>query len=326
MHERFREDLYREIWGEAAGRLSAQVVDLSNGFLEIRRAQARTRVSQRHVSLDSALVVLLCSDKVVARRLLSQAGVPAPDQLEYERDQLEQALEFMQADSRPCVVKPTGSRGGEGVITGVRTAAELARASARAARTSSRLVIERQLLGDVYRMLFLDGELLDTVRRRSPRVIGDGHSDIGQLVHAENRRRLEQRGRAGLVALRLDWDAIFTLREAGMTPRSVPAPGTPVTVKTVTNQNRIEDNETVREGLSEELVAEAARAVRVLGVRLAGVDLIAMDPSRSLKEGQGAILEVNAAPGLHHHYLVADASAATPVAVPVLERLLGSGG
>jgi hypothetical protein len=31
---------------------------------------------------------------------------------------------------------------------------------------------------------------------------------------------------------------------------------------------------------------------------------------------------VNGTPGLHHHYLVADAERATRVAIPVLERLL----
>jgi D-alanine-D-alanine ligase-like ATP-grasp enzyme len=58
-----------------------------------------------------------------------------------------------------------------------------------------------------------------------------------------------------------------------------------------------------------------------VGVRLAGVDIVAPGVDRSLAASDGVVLEVNPIPGLQHHYNVADAEAATPVAVPVLEAL-----
>jgi cyanophycin synthetase len=59
-----------------------------------------------------------------------------------------------------------------------------------------------------------------------------------------------------------------------------------------------------------------------VGLRLAGVDLVAPSLDGSLAETGGVVLEVNCTPGLHHHYLVADPEGATRVAVPILERLL----
>jgi len=70
------------------------------------------------------------------------------------------------------------------------------------------------------------------------------------------------------------------------------------------------------------LAAEAAAAARVVGLRLAGVDVIAPTLDRSLAESGGVVLEVNCTPGLHHHYLVADREGATRVAVPILRALL----
>jgi cyanophycin synthetase len=70
------------------------------------------------------------------------------------------------------------------------------------------------------------------------------------------------------------------------------------------------------------VLADAARAASVVGLRLAGVDLITPDAGRPLAETGGAVIEVNADPGLHHHYQVADPETATPVAVRMLERLL----
>src|SRR5207253_8887848 len=148
-------------------------------------------------------------------------------------------------------------------------------------------------------------------------------STVEELVDAENRRRLASRGAAGFSLLKLDLDALFTLEEAGLGPRSAPPAGAAVVVKRVTNQNRIEDNETVpRDELADELVREAAAAAGAIRLRLAGVDLVARDTGVSLAASGGAVIEVNGMPGLNHHYNVADPDRATAVAVPILARLL----
>jgi D-alanine-D-alanine ligase-like ATP-grasp enzyme len=226
-----------------------------------------------------------------------------------------------QADS-PCVVKPTGGASGSGTTTGVRTREQLLRARLRGARVSRRLLIERQAEGDMYRLLFMDGELLDTVRRRPPRVTGDGRATIRELIAAENARRLDPEHPVSMPILRVDLDCLFTLEAAGLGLESVLPEGQTLAVKTVTSQNRIEDNETVREPISPDLVEEAREAAAQVGVRLAGIDLITRDLSRSLKKSGGVIIEVNGTPGLHYHYQVADEANATPVAVPILRRLL----
>ena len=115
---------------------------------------------------------------------------------------------------------------------------------------------------------------------------------------------------------------VFTLEAAGLSLESVLPVDATIPVKTVTSQNSIADNETVREPIAPDLVAEAREAAAQVGVRLAGVDLITPDLSRCLKESGGVIIEVNGTPGLHYHYQVADEASATPVAVPILRRLL----
>ena len=66
----------------------------------------------------------------------------------------------------------------------------------------------------------------------------------------------------------------------------------------------------------------AVLAAAAVGLRLAGVDVVTTDISRPLSETGGVVSEVNGGPGLHHHYLVADSARATPVAVPVLQKLI----
>jgi cyanophycin synthetase len=198
----------------------------------------------------------------------------------------------------------------------------LLRATLKASRFFRRLVIERQAEGNVFRLLYLDGQLLDVVRRSPPRVVGDGRSTIAELIALENRRRIAAYGSAGLTPLRIDLDCLFTLERAGLSLRFAPPTGEVVTVKTVTNQNGPWDNQSVRDPISEDLIAAGAAAARAVGLRLAGVDLITTDARQSLAKSGGVIIEVNACPGLHHHYHVANRTRATPVAVPVLRTVL----
>ena len=81
-----------------------------------------------------------------------------------------------------------------------------------ASRHDHELILERQAAGHVYRFLFLDGELLDVVRRLPPHVTGDGRSDIRGLVLAENRRRLDAHGHAGLPLVTANLDMLSHAR------------------------------------------------------------------------------------------------------------------
>jgi D-alanine-D-alanine ligase-like ATP-grasp enzyme len=314
--------VYRAIWLDAANELAAEVVDLSDGFLEIRRSETSTRVWNHWVMLDTAVMLQLALSKPLVHRLLSSAELHVPEHLEFDSSDIRPAVDFIQRYSTPCVIKPVASSGGWGVTSGVRSPSELMRASLRASRTDTRLVIERQAAGHFYRFLFLDGKLLDVVRRRPPRVTGNGRSSIAELIAAENRRRIDRRRDVLLSHLRVDLDCILTLESAGLSVDSVLPGGVTVPVKTVVSQNTLEDNETVREAIADELVAEAAAAARVVGLRLAGVDVMTTDLGKPLQESGGVIIEVNGTPGLAYHYEVADRANCTRVAVPILQKLL----
>jgi cyanophycin synthetase len=318
-----RRSAYRVIWQRAADEVGADLEVIHGEFLELRRGERKARVWRHWVPLDDAVTLRLALDKTAVHEILSRAGLPLPEHEEWDASKLNGAVEFLERSSpQPCVVKPTGGASGSGATTGVRTRDQLLRARLRAARLSKRLLIERQAEGDMYRLLFMEGQLLDTVRRRPPRVTGDGRATIRKLIAAENARRLDPAHPVSMPILRVDLDCLFTLEAAGLGLESVLPEGQTLAVKTVTSQNRIQDNETVTEPIAAELVAEAREAAAQVGVRLAGIDLITRDLSRSLKESGGVIIEVNGTPGLHYHYQVADEAIATPVAVPILRRLL----
>ena len=94
-------------------------------------------------------------------------------------------------------------------------------------------------------------------------------------------------------------------------------------LKSVVNDNRGDDNLAV-DRLSADIVAVGARAAEAVGVRLAGVDVITPDPTMSLEEAGGVVIEVNTTPGYYYHYHKRDGR--VPVATLILERLVKAGG
>jgi cyanophycin synthetase len=95
-----------------------------------------------------------------------------------------------------------------------------------------------------------------------------------------------------------------------------------VKVKTVCNENAAFDNHVARETIHPALARIGAEFVRRLGLRLAGVDVMAADPSRPPEAGGLVFNEVNANPGLHHHWLVAETERRAPVGALVLQAAL----
>jgi D-alanine-D-alanine ligase-like ATP-grasp enzyme len=307
-------ELYRELWDDAAAEVGAEVSQLG-GFLELRRGDRGIRVRMQETPLDDPVTLALAADKPAVHELLATASVPVPEWLAFSVHDRGAAEAFV-ADGAPCLVKPAaGTAVGTGVTGGVRDARTLARAALRASRFGERLLVERQAPGDVHRLLYLDGELLDAVRRRPPTLVGDGRSSIGELIDAENVGRVGARGRRGLELLRVDLDLLLTLEQSGLTLRSVPGAGNELRVKTVSNQNRLEDNERVT--VSHGLEAMGALAARTVGLRLAGVDAVTPDGR------DGVVIEVNGTPGFNQHALVVNPGPTSRVAVPVLRRLLG---
>lgn len=314
--------VYRTIWTAAAEEVGATLSDLGSGFFELRRDRARTRVWFNWVELEDIVTHRLSLDKTRVHELLVSEGVPVPDHIEIDFRDLEQAERFLQ-ESGTCVMKPaSGTSAGYGVTSGIRSNEDLARARLRASRADRRILVERQAPGSAYRLLVLDGELIDVVRRDPPAVVGDGGSSIRELIAAENRARLEAGGWRGFRQLTVDLEAVLTLGAQDLGLASIPAAGERVTVKHVESQNASHENETIRDGVAKEVGAAAVRASEALGLRLAGIDLVSPDLSQPLDQNGGAIIEVNGTPGFQYHYLVAEPPRATAVAVPVLRTLL----
>ena len=315
-----RAQFYEDVWREAAGELGATFEVLDKGLFKISRCGVSTRVLNNCTTLDDPVTLHVALDKPLVHAMLRSHALPTPDHAEFSLNDLNKAYQFL-TQHRLCVVKPSdGTAGGDGVTTGMETRFQLFKAAIRAAGFSPRLLIEEQIKGDTIRLLYLDGQLLDAVKRGSPTVLGDGKSRISQLVQSLNQRRLDAGYDLAQVTLKFDMDMKRTLARQGFGLRSVPADGQQVVLKGVVNDNMADENISVVNQISEKIIAVGCRAAELIGARLAGIDIITPDIHQGLEQAGGKILEVNTTPGFHYHYF--QKGGACRVAVPILKTCL----
>jgi cyanophycin synthetase len=122
--------------------------------------------------------------------------------------------------------------------------------------------------------------------------------------------------------IRRDPDLTNTLASQGLSLRSRPSAGQAVELKRVINDNCADGNESANGYLCGAILDTTRRAAAVLGLRLAGVDVICQDPLVPLEQSGGAIIDVNATPGFYYHYRRVGTS--FPVADHVLQRFFAA--
>jgi hypothetical protein len=309
---------YRAYWDEAAKELGASFEELLPGVWEVRLGDRRARLANHVTECDNPVVLQLAGDKPFGYALAQAAGVPVPEYCVATLGTLSQAERFLERVGGPLVVKPaSGSSSGLGVTTGVRAPRDLRSAVALSALYDHRVLVERMVPGESYRLLYVAGRAVHVVRRRGLRVVADGRLSIASLLEVAGHRSLlgDSLVRETLAMQHL------TLASVPRSNEQVLVRGLPAKV-TERRELRTVYDEAVLSQCSPELLRQGAEVVRRLGSEFAGVDLITTNPALSLRESGGAFIEINTTPGIHHHYVGPRDNGVPAVGVQVLDYIL----
>jgi len=317
-----RRTFYDKAWRGAAEHIGCAVRALGSDIFEVRCGQHTIRVCLNYTPLDDSVTLRLAGQKPIVYTLLTEAGIPVPKHIAIDGFDLSAAKRFLAAAKAPIVVKPAyGTGAGSGVTTNITNVVQLMRAMAWSKGFCPSTIVEEQIVGENYRLLYLDGKLIDCIIRRPPTLTGDGVASIRELVRRENALRVKVGMTAAQATLRADLDMKNTLARLGKSLSTVAGKGEVIRVKNVINSNRADDNEAASSVVCKSVVDVGRQVVELLGVRLAGVDIITPDPSISLAEAGGVVIDVNTTPGFYYHYLKKGGE--FPAAVAVLQSALG---
>ncbi len=262
-------------------------------------ARAR-RILTAETDRTGAIAESIAQDKDLTRMLLRQVGVPVPSgrPVTDAEDAWEAALEI----GFPVVVKPQYGNQGRGVITNLTTREQVLAAFAAARQEGSSVMVERFAPGADFRLLVVGERVVAAARRESAHVMGDGHSTVRQLVDVINDdpRRSDDHATV-LTKIKLCPIALAVLNEQGFGPDSVVPLGTRVLIRRNANLSTGGTAADVTDLVHPEVAARAVEAARVVGLDIAGVDVVATDIGQPLEGQGGVVVEVNAGPGLRMH-------------------------
>jgi cyanophycin synthetase len=290
-----------------------------DNLVQLGYGASQRRIWTAETDHTSAIAESISSDKDLTKRLLSACGVPVPEGQLVETAQ--EAWEAAESIGLPVVVKPIDGNHGRGVFTNLMTQSEIETAFAVAVDEGSGVVVERFVRGDEHRLLVVGNRMVAAARGDAATIVGDGVSTVDELIEIQLNSD-PRRGRDEdhpLNFIRLDSAAMLELSRQNLAPDSVPVDGRQVLIQR--NGNVSID---VTDSVHPSVAATVALAARIVGLDIAGIDLVAEDISQPLQGQRGAIVEVNAGPGLLMHLKPA-AGEPRPVGKAIIDHLFPDG-
>ena len=330
--ERLRDMAERKLLGPSTGciveaatskerRIPAIRMLSTGNLVQLGYGVRSRRIWTAETDRTSAIAETISRDKDLTKNLLQSCGVPVPEGRLV--DSPADAWDAAQDIGVPVVVKPYDGNHARGVFTNLTQREEIEAAYTAAIEEGSGVIVERFVSGSEHRLLVVGGKLIAAARGESASVIGDGRSTIKQLVdsqlNSDPRRGAAEEFPLDLIDVEQNVVSRAEIARQGFTPESVPQKDQAVLV--LRNGNHTCD---ITHLVHPSIADTASLAARIVGLDIAGVDLVCEDISQPLAEQRGAIVEVNAGPGLLMHIKPASGEA-RPVGRSIVEHLFPNG-
>ncbi len=269
-------------------------------LVQLGYGSSQKRIWTAETDNTSAIAEHISSDKDLTKRLLMQCGVPVPKGSTVNSEQ--EAWSVAQDIGLPVVVKPIDANHGRGVSLDLKTQDEVQAAFHIALREeeNTEVIVEQFIRGEEHRLLIVGDKLVAASCGETVQITGDGVSTVEALiesqVNTDPRRGLEEEFPLEKIILAEQGNVVLEIQKQGYQVSSVPAKGTVIVVQRTGNMTM-----DVTDQVHPAVADMAILAAKMVGLDIAGIDLVTPDISRPLQETGGAVVEVNAGPGLLMH-------------------------
>lgn len=291
-------------------------------LIQFGQGARQRRIWTAETDRTGAIAEYIAQDKDLTRSALTVAGVPVPEGRLVSSP--EDAWSAAEDIGLPVVVKPQDANHGRGVFIDLTERQQVIDSYPEALKEGSGVIVEKFIPGTDHRLLVVGSQMVAASRGDPAIVVGDGEGTIIQLIESQ----LNSDPRRGELET-CPWDKIDTVKwdpvilrdldKQGYTPDSVPRDGERVMVARFANW-AIDITDDVHPSVRDHVVTAAQTA----GLDICGVDVVCEDISKPLEEQGGAIVEINASPGLLMHLKPA-VGKVRPVGEAIVEMLFPEG-
>lgn len=296
----------------------------SRAMIQLGYGVYQSRVQATLSNKTGILAVELACDKEGTKSILRASGIPVPRGTTIRSPKyLEDAI--AEVGGFPIVIKPLNGNHGRGITIEIVTFKEALDAFDMAQEVSEEVIIERFHAGRDHRVLVINGKFVAVAERVPANVTGDGVSSISQLIEITNQDPRRGDGHDNvLTRIEIDRTSMDILAKQGFTLESVPPKGQGCYLKATANLSTGGVSVDRTDEIHPENIWLAERVARIIGLDIAGIDVVTEDISKPVRQTDGAIVEVNAAPGFRMH-TAPSIGKPRNVAAPVIEMLFPAG-
>lgn len=270
-----------------------------HSLVQLGYGKYQQRIRASVTSITSSIAVDTASDKELTIRLLNDIGIPAPrHRLVHNREEAAEAAEDI---GFPLVTKPLDASHGRGISLNLTTLDEVLHGYDIASEYGS-VLVERFLSGKDYRVLVVNYDVIAVAERVPAHVIGDGKHSIHELIAITNRDPRRGFGHEKvLTKIKLTHQSELLLQRAGYTVDTILKNGEVFYLASTANLSTGGTAIDRTNEINYETRELCRRAAMVVGLDIAGIDVISPDITQPLREVGGGIVEVNAGPGFRMH-------------------------
>ncbi len=281
------------------------------------------RIQATVTSNTSSIAVEIACDKEDTKNLLEAANIPVPKgRIIYDEDDLKDAIVSI---NYPIVIKPINGNHGRGATINIRNWEDAVEALAAAKKISRSVICEKYITGFDHRLLVINYKFVAAAKRTPAAVKGDGVSSIQKLIDEVNKDPRRGYGHEKvLTSIKVDDNTTNILAEKNLTLESILPVNEILFLKSTANISTGGTATDVTDLVHPHNVFMAERIAKIVGLDICGIDIMTDDLSEPIADSQGAILEVNAAPGFRMH-LAPTEGLPRNVADPVIEMLFPPG-
>lgn len=273
---------------------SYPIVRSSSRFIQFGQGAKSTLTWNTVTEKDSHIGKELAHDKKYSNEYIRRLGFPGV--LHHVVRDLEGAKKVWAHLRGPIVVKPVAGGMGNGVSVMIENEKELEVAIEKATPYAREgILVERYVAGVDHRLMVFNGELIWVSAKHPAQVKGDGVHNVKQLIDIENQLRKNGENSKKLIAV--DEDLSVMLKRQGLDINSIPEAGREVKLGMVANLEKGATRDDVTELVHPDNRHMAQDIARLYRMKALGIDFVISDISRSWKETDCAIIEVNQMPG-----------------------------
>jgi len=274
-------------------------IDDSN-ILQLGYGKYAKRIEAAITENTSCVAVDIACDKLLTKKLLDDVGIPVPNGGVCTN--LYEAMSIVDYIGRPVVLKPQKGNQGKGVSTNLRDKGDIEKAFKYAKMFDDSVIVEEFIKGKDYRVLVIDNKVAAVAQRLPAYVVGNGENSIEELIYMENNK--QNRGKCHekpLTKIKIDDVTIDILKKQGYNLTSIPSKSAKILLKPGSNLSTGGIAIDCTDVIHPYNIELAIRAASVVGLDIAGIDITCRDISTPIRRETGAVIEVNAAPGLRMH-------------------------